>query len=179
MAVAALAGRRLDKTGTMPARFPSSSIANVRKQIEAVLVSERIDLLVSSAASGADLIALELAANLEIRCRVILPFESTRFRETSVVDRSSDWGPIYDEVIARVSLTNDLVILPSTGLSDEGSYACVTEAIIDEAKRAAMPELAYAVLVWDGQPRGANDFAEQFFKLAYREGMKLRVVLTL
>lgn len=96
-----------------------------------------------------------------------------------MVDRSNDWGPIYDDVVARVSLTSDLVILPSTELSDEDSYARATEVIIDEAKRAAVPKLAYAILVWDGQSRGTNDFAEQFFKLAYREEMKLRVVLTL
>lgn len=179
MAVAALAGRRLDEAGAMAPRFPRSSIASVRKQIETVLVSEGIDLLVSSAASGADLIALEIAVHLGIRCRVVLPFEPVQFRETSVVDRSSDWGPIYDKVITRVSEASDLIVLPPTGKADGDSYARATEVIIAQAKQAAQPDPGFAILIWDGQSRGNDDFAEQFFKLAFSEGMKLRVILTL
>jgi hypothetical protein len=44
---------------------------------------------VRAAANGADLVALRVARQLGIRCRVVLPFSANRFRRVSVTDRQA------------------------------------------------------------------------------------------
>ena len=176
--VAALAGRRVDRAGASTIRFPASSIPKVRAGVEQVFLEEGIGLLVSAAASGADLIALEVAQRLRIRCRVVLPFEASRFRATSVVDQSNDWGVLYDSIISEVEAMGDLVVLEGER-SDDAAYAYTTIAILKEANAAAHPQLATAILIWDGTSRGEDDFADQFRRLARAAGMRERVISTL
>ena len=61
-----------------------------------------VRVLVCSAASGADLLALGVASEMGIRRRVLLPFARALFRETSVADRPGDWGERYDRVLNEV-----------------------------------------------------------------------------
>ena len=70
MRVAALAGRRLSG---VDGAFPPERVAAVRERIEAALVREGIELLVCSAADGADLVALEIAMRLGIARQVVKP----------------------------------------------------------------------------------------------------------
>lgn len=177
MVVAALAGRRIDAANAPKSRFPEERIATVKACLRKVLLNENVSLLVCAAASGADLLALEAAQALGIRCRIVLPFEPERFRSTSVIDTSPAWAAIYDPIISRVRADGDLIILKNRG-SDEQAYELTTSVIISEAKLAAAPGIAIAILVWDGQSRGINDFADQFRQLARDEGFKERVVLT-
>ena len=51
-----------------------------------------MSVLVCSAACGADLIALQAAGRVSLRRRIVLPFEPSRFRDSSVVDRPGDWA---------------------------------------------------------------------------------------
>src|SRR5438552_4042532 len=95
MIIVALAGRRIDAEGA-PARFPLDQAPRVRERLDALLLELRPAALVCSAACGADLLALEAAAALNIPARIVLPFEPGRFRTSSVVDRPGDWGPRFD-----------------------------------------------------------------------------------
>jgi hypothetical protein len=179
LAIAALAGRRIDAAEASPARFPASEIRRVSSEIERALVEEKVQLLVCSAASGADLLALEAARKLRIRSRVVLPFAVSRFRATSVTDRSEDWGELFDQIIAPIKAAGDLVVVDDRlNDSDDDAYAQTTRVILNEAKRAASPDAAIAILIWDGKSRGENDFADQFRRLADIAGMKRRVILT-
>src|SRR3954454_21697157 len=98
-AVVALAGRRMDAPGTEPPRFPLENVPVVRQRLAAMLAKESAVALGFSAACGANLIALEEAERLALRRRIVLPFSPERFRETSVVDRPGDWGPVFDRLI--------------------------------------------------------------------------------
>src|SRR6266513_899405 len=111
-AVAALAGRRIDAPDTKEPRFPLPMAPEVRKMLLALLRREKIRLLICSAACGADLIALDAALKLGIRCRVVLPFEPDKFRRTSVVDRPGDWGSLFDHALSVVESSGDLQVLP-------------------------------------------------------------------
>ncbi len=77
--VVAFAGRRIDTGGAKAARFPFANVCAVRAAIGASLEGIAPSLLIASAACGADLIALEAAANRHIRMRIVLPFLPARF----------------------------------------------------------------------------------------------------
>jgi hypothetical protein len=70
--VVAFAGRRIDTGGAKAARFPFANVCAVRAAIGASLEGIAPSLLIASAACGADLIALEAAANRHIRMRFCL-----------------------------------------------------------------------------------------------------------
>src|ERR1017187_7580444 len=129
--IIALAGRRVDSSDAKECRFPLRNVELVRTRVRAALIEMGAEALVSSAACGADLIALSEAGRLGLRRRVILPFERKRFRETSVTDRPGEWGPLYDHVLNEVEAAGDLVILQD--VPDDEAYSTANRAILDEA----------------------------------------------
>jgi hypothetical protein len=175
--VAALAGRRIDPPNSTSLRFPLSHVASVRTKIKETFLSEKIDLLVCAAASGADLIALEEASKLKIEYRIVLPLDPTEFRASSVTDRPGSWGPSYDGLVATARSSKNLIVVEKQ-LSNEDAYHYATQVILEEANAAAAPEKALAIIVWDGRSRGADDFSVLFRKLARKYGMREREILT-
>src|SRR5258705_3908251 len=111
--VCALAGRRIDAPNAPTPRFPLANIDNVRARIRATLAETGATALISSAANGADLIALEEAGALAVRRRIVLPFERARFRQTSVVDCPGDWGGLFDRILDEVGERGDLITIAS------------------------------------------------------------------
>jgi hypothetical protein len=162
--VIALAGRRIDAADAKSIRFASNpeSIDCVRRRLHRLFVSEGATGLVSSAACGADLLALEEAGRLGLRRKIVLPFDPGRFRESSVVDRGGDWGPLFDAAIKEVASRDDLIALQSESGSDP--YLEVNHAIIEEALAMGhdLRCRVSAVRVWEGQSRGEGDVTEEF-----------------
>src|SRR5262244_1087768 len=78
--IIALDGRRIDALDATRPRFPQQNVEIVRRRIRALLESENASILVSSAACGADLLALCEAASLGLRSRIVLPFDRETFR---------------------------------------------------------------------------------------------------
>jgi hypothetical protein len=152
--VTALAGRRIDKTDADPPRFPAENVSLVATRIEAAFKEHNAGMLVSSAACGADLIALEIAGKLKLRRRVILPFSVQEFKQSSVIDRPGDWGRIYDRVISEA----EIVIL-GFGRHDPEAYRATNVAILEDALSHGP---AAAFVVWDQKSRGVTDLTEQF-----------------
>jgi hypothetical protein len=177
--IIALAGRRVDSADAEQHRFPLWNVETVRVRTRAVLKEKGATALVSSAACGADLIALSLAGELGLRRRVILPFERSRFRETSVVDRPGDWGPLYDRVLDDVEAANDLVILQNA--SDDDAYSAANREILDQAVELAnaVHQPATAVLIWDGVSRGEHDLTDEFGVEARKRALAVTEVQTL
>ena len=178
--IVTLAGRRTDPQDALPARFPLEQSASVRAAIEQLLKDHRATALVSSAACGADLLALEVAGRLGIRRRVVLCFAPERFRATSVIDRPGDWGPVYDRVLAELDKTGDVVTLAGH-LAGDAAYAAANEAILDEAASLALQGATdvVALLVWEGAPRGDADMTEDFGRAAEKRGYRVEQVKTL
>jgi hypothetical protein len=177
--IIALAGRRVDSADAKESRFPLRNVEMVRIRAHTTLKENRATALVSSAACGADLLALSEAGKLAVRRRVILPFERRRFRETSVIDRPGEWGPLYDEVLDEVTAAGDLVILQNR--SEDEAYSAANHAILDEAVglAEASHEPAMAVLVWDGVSRGDQDLTEAFRSEALQRGLPVTEVRTI
>lgn len=174
--IIALAGRRVDAVDATVHRFPLQNVEQVRQRTREILQDHGATVLVSSAACGADLIALSEAGLLGLRRRVILPYGRMRFRETSVSDRPGGWGPLYDQILDEVDSVSDLVILGDG--SDEEAYTAANQAILDEAiaiGRSAH-EFLIAVLVWDGISSGDHDLTEEFAIEARNRGLEVAEV---
>lgn len=181
-AVIALAGRRIDPIDAQPSRFPFENAPAVGERIEAFLVRHRAQALVSAAACGADLLALEAAGALGLRRVVVLPFAADRFRVESVIDRpggEARWGSAFDRVLSELPAA-DLLVLGSAGHGTE-AFVKANEGIIDNALRLAreLNAEAIAVIAWDGKPRGDDDVTAQFAASARDHGMAVEELATL
>lgn len=178
-AIVAAAGRRIDPADATEARFPSAAVPETLRRIRDVLVRRGGITLVTSAACGADLLALSAATDLQLRRRIILPFEPQRFRATSVTDRPGDWGPVFDKTILSLETGGDLLILDEP--ADDSGYDAVGEAILDEAERMSREDgyRLVAMVVWDGRPRPGVDLTTRFRESARRRGFEIEDVLTI
>lgn len=141
-------------------------------------------MLVSSAACGTDLIALEAAAALRIPFRIVLPFAPERFRASSVTDRPGDWGPLFDRMIADASSRDELLVLKGGddgNDADDEAYAKANVAILDQGDALAHSYRAsrLALIAWDDSSRGSADFTQQFRSNAQARGWTIEVVRTL
>jgi hypothetical protein len=179
--IIALAGRRVDNPDAKQHRFPSTDtgIKILRKRIGVMLQSHRAEALVSSAACGADLLALVEAGQLGLRRRVVLPFRRDKFRTTSVTDRPGDWGFIFDEVVNEVEKRGDLLFIQPS--SEDKAHVEANHAIVNEAlslgEKRRVPVVA--ALVWEGKSRGEDDLTEEFGVYARKMGLPIVDVLTL
>jgi hypothetical protein len=182
MKVVALAGRRIDAEDADVARFPLDQADQVKQRLDTLLRELRPDALVCSAACGADLLALEAAAALDIPATIVLPFEPALFRASSVVDRQGDWGARFDAVMARATADRIHVIESLDGEEDD-AYAAATVTILDDAQKLAAQAAGeearlVAVTVWDGVSRGDGDLTDYFRQHAARRGFEEREIRT-
>jgi hypothetical protein len=164
----------------MRPRFSSAPdvVDLVRRRICAKLLTLQATVLVSSAACGADLLALEEAGKLGLRRRVILPFDCDTFRSTSVTDRPGNWGPLYDAVLDEVQALGDLVIAPAA--PRDKAYLETNHHIINEALSLAktLQNPVTAVRVWEGTSRGEGDLTVEFGDYAQMKGISVCEVIT-
>lgn len=176
--IIALAGRRIDAENAKQPAFPLENAPLVRQLMRELFERERPDVLICSAACGADLVALDLARELGIASRIVLPYDVAQFRATSVVDRPGDWGRLFDEIV-RDREDRELINLELPSGSDE-TFAATNRAIIEQSQNAAKhAPPAIAVLAWEGKPREGFDLTYDFAELAHRTGMPVREIPTL
>jgi len=178
--VIALAGRRIDAPGVVTPRFPLGNVDIVRDRIRILLEELRPKTLVCSAGCGADLLALEVSAELGLRRRVVLPFPVDRFLLTSVADRPGDWAGRYSAAMSAVEAMGDLLVLGQDE-SDAEAYARVNRVILEEAwmAAAAMQDEIRAVAVWDGRSHSQLDMTLNFVHAALQKGVKISEIFTL
>ncbi len=178
--VVALAGRRPDPPNAEKPRFPVANAPHVQQRIRQVLIDRKAELLVCSAACGADLLALECAGELGLRRRVILPFERNRFRAVSVVDRPGDWGARFERVLDEVEARGDLVVLNYSS-DDPKAYHATNRRLLQEGRNLAREtgRRLLVVVVWDGTTRRDADVTADFRREARRLGLPVSEVKTI
>jgi hypothetical protein len=178
--VVAVAGRRVDAPNADILRFPASKVPAVTQRIRTMLVSASACTVVCSAACGVDIIALEVAAELGLRRRVVLPFGRALFREKSVADRDASWGDRFDQVMQAALSSGELVEL-AYQTNDPNAFAATNATILDAAVHEASTAgiRAIAMVVWDGVPRGADDVTKGFLTEAQHQNLDVIAVSTL
>ena len=103
-------GHMVDRPDRARQRFPQSLEAAVRGALRERLAAIAPLALYSSAACGADIIALELMRERGGETHVVLPFPLTEFRRVSVDFAQGDWGARFDRCLAEadsVTVTSD------------------------------------------------------------------------
>jgi len=178
--IVALAGRRIDAAEAKEARFPAKNASAVQQSIRDFLIDNSASVLVCAAACGADLLALEAAGELVLRRRIVLPYDKETFKRTSVTDRPGDWGERYDRIIAEVEAQGDLVEF-NHDKDEEATYFATNLDILDQAARIAaemVEEEVAALIVWNGESRGAQDVTEHFRDEAHRRGLQVSEIIT-
>ncbi|SEU06525.1 hypothetical protein [Hymenobacter actinosclerus] len=175
--VTALAGRRPDEINAEVVRFPLDNIIAVREQIKQLFSKQRFTHLVCAAACGADLLALDVATDLDVECHIILPFEPSEFLLASVTDRPGGWKQLYDRLIIAAEKSDNLYLLGYSRDDDE-AFSKTTKAIVAHAKKLANGKPASAIVVWEGQSRGNDDATEEFAILSRNEGLHTVEIIT-
>ncbi len=187
--VLALAGRRIDAPDAQASRFPAKNVQKVRVRLRSLFQTQQTATLICSAACGSDLLALDVAGELDIERYIILPYDVPRFRADSVADRPGDWGLLFDRICAEVAdgCSGHLLVLNSTEENQAG-WDSANSSIIDKAIELSQsvtasmtePDLsAVGVVVWDGVPWGAADVTSRFARLVKQRGLRLVEVSTL
>ena len=174
--VVALAGRLIDRPGSTRSRFPLRNIPKVRARLADTLADLNVRDLVSSAAAGADLLALEAAEARGIRRHVILPGDPSDFREHSVASRPGPWPVLFDQLVLTPAprLTLETLGLPVT------AYTEVNAAILERAQALARDAgtVPVVVLIWDAD-RGDGDTTADFGDRAQAAGFQRLEISTL
>ncbi len=177
--VIALAGRRVDAPNAAVERFPEKNLDRVRDEIASFLVTTGAKALVCAAVCGADIIALEQAALLGLRRRIVLPYDRRAFKTSSVIDRPGDWGDRYDRIVAEVDALGDLIEYRHDQENDETYFATNNDILNQAAELGAELETETAALVvWNGESRGADDVTGHFREEAKRRGMPVTGIIT-
>jgi hypothetical protein len=177
--ILAVAGRRIDANDAESARFPLGNVQQVSKAVAALLKQKNVSAVVSSAACGADLIVLSESGELNLRRRVVLPFNREEFRKKSVTDRPGEWGPIYDNILDNASAKGDLVVLATDGKEDP--FIAANNQILEQAAALGREqhERIGAAIIWDGTERGEPDYTAEFARDARQRNLEVFEVQTL
>ncbi len=184
--VIALAGRRVDAPDTSAHRFPYENISQVRAALREVFQRQNAATLVCSAACGADLVALDVAGEMNIERHIILPYSEARFRADSVVDRPGDWGELFDRICAEVKQQGHLLVM-DMNIANQVGWTRANEVIVEHAHRLAekantdsgrRSHRAIGVVVWNEVPWGDEDVTAAFVREVKRWGIPLITVST-
>jgi hypothetical protein len=177
--IVALAGRRIDALDAEEKRFPLEMEEVVYSRIREFFHKNSVEILVSSAACGADLLAQKAARELGIERHIILPFGREKFRETSVTDRPGDWGKLFDEVCDEAEREGNLTVLEGFEDDEENAYSAVTTEIIKRAKSLqSKDEKVLAVAVWEGEAKDETDETASFIEQAKAQNIAVKEIPT-
>ena len=174
--VIALAGTRIDEPNPREIRFAPENVALVRRRLRQLFKEYQAKALVCSAACGADLLALDVAEELGIQTRIVLPFDPGTFRETSVTDRPGNWGELFDRLYKASEKRGEVVIVQSQA-DPHQAYVLTNERILSEAESLGRDRVL-VVTVWDGASRGSEDMTAKFASAARTRGFAVIEVLT-
>ncbi|MEP6585061.1 MAG: hypothetical protein ABJA90_12380, partial [Ginsengibacter sp.] len=143
----------------------------VREKLRQFFAATDIDYLICSGACGADLIALEVAGQLGISRKMVLPFDAKTFRSSSVTDRPGNWGKLFDNIYTQLHKESNVIIL-GYDKDDNESYEKANFDILNTADSLFEKgsekdkEKKLALIIWEGAPKNADDTTDHFKKEA-------------
>ncbi len=179
--VAVLAGRRVDAADAPVARFPMQNVKKVKEKLKQFFIANSIDYLICSGACGADLIALNVAGQLSIARKMVLPFDAETFRSSSVTDRPGNWGELFDIVHNELHKESNVIIL-NYAEDDKDVYEKTNFDILNTADsifeklKETGDRKKVALIVWEGSPKDANDTTDHFRKEAKKRSYTIEEI---
>jgi hypothetical protein len=182
--IVVVAGRRIDPPNPTAVRFPLTSRGAVATRVRRALTSLAATTIVSSAACGSDLLALNAARSIGARRRIILPYQEDWFLQDSVTDRPGRWEDLYHILLDEARATGDLIVLDQPRGSDD-AFRAANDAILADAQRLAAeerptdPARALAgLIIWEGASRGPDDVTDHMRQRLAAAGATIATVLT-
>ena len=169
------AGRRVDAPDAQSPRFPAANVDAVRQRIVQFFDAQSPVALVSSAACGADLLALEVAGQKNVERYVLLGAEPDVFRKDSVTDRPGNWGEMFDQVMNSAKV--EVLKLPA---GQEG-YLQTNLDLFERAQELAteLGTTVAALVIWNEESRGADDVTAHFLEEANQRKIGATEISTL
>lgn len=169
------AGRRVDAPDADAPRFPAANVDAVRQKILDFFNKHSPSALVSSAACGADLLALEVAGKKHVTRYVLLGAEPAVFRKESVTDRPGNWGAKFDQVMKSAKV--EVLKLPA---GQEG-YLQTNLDLLNRAQALAkqLGTSVEALVIWNEEARGADDVTAHFLTEARQRKIPVTEISTL
>jgi hypothetical protein len=128
------AGSQPDSKERSEARFPQETEAEITHRIRGLLQDLKPRLVFGALAAGADILIAEAAREEGIPFRALLPFDTDKFRETSVSGSGTRWTQRYDRLISEA----DIECLDEE--VQESAYTSHNASMLDAAARIAEAE---------------------------------------
>lgn len=183
MMVVALAGRRIDAPDAGTHRFPFRNINMVKERLRAFFLSSKASVLVCSAACGADLLALDIAGELNLERRILLPFSPGVFEKKSVLDCEGDWQTKFESICNEVGSAGNLTILHLQE-DEQNVYERTNIEILNLAESIAglndnNNKNIVALAVWEGGSRGPDDATAHLLEEAKKRKIPIAEINTL
>jgi hypothetical protein len=167
-------GHRIDEPGRKVARFPNTPAAEAeaRRLIREAVVQEQqaggTIIGIAGAASGADILFLEICAELGIATRLYLALPADQFSAASVVSAGPQWVARYNRLTSnaqprilseRKELPNWLATDRDYGLWERNNLWMMFNALAENAARLTL------IALWNGLdgdgPGGTKDLVMQ------------------
>lgn len=151
VAVAVFAGHRVDAADSAQQRLGVGQLSAVRARLRECLRAQRIGIVFSAAADGADLLLLEALTQAGGQSHLVLPTDVDTFRRLSVAN-DPYWQALFDRVLdAAASLTiasDGLEELDDTALN----YANEVSLGLARIKAQEIGADLVGLSVWDEHP---------------------------
>jgi hypothetical protein len=130
--IAAFTGHRIG------ANFPAQNAASVRERLADVLREQQVKFAFCSAASGSDLLFIEILLDHHVDVEVFLPFPIVDFKRTSV-GPDEHWLDCFDTLMTRLGHRVTVLSTEAPARDDPKPYVRCNEAIHAAARKKAEP----------------------------------------
>jgi hypothetical protein len=183
--VVVVTGHRADAPDRKPPRFPNTkeSIDKAKAWLRERVTTEKAETrgsisAIAGAASGTDLIFLEVCAELGINTTVVLPIPRQDYCRDSVADGGPDWVERFNRIVnanppVLLSESAELPVwaasIPDYGVFQRGNIFMIEAALI--APHADVTLLA----LWNGKAGDGPGGTADMVKLAQEQGAKVCV----
>jgi len=153
--VLAFAGHMIDAPGRVSPRFPASAEPAIREALRARLAAIAPLAAYGSAASGTDILCLEIARALGAETHVVLPFPAAEFRSASVQAAGGDWGERFERALAAADSVTIASDHRASGSMATFEYANLILTGMARLRAQMLDTTLTCVAAWDPGAAGA------------------------
>jgi len=166
-------GHMMDAPGRKEPRFPATMYqdvaASIRNSIKAAWMDNDHLLFISSAARGADIMALEVAQRLEIDTTIVFPHKREMFIRNSIGEPDA-----FCWERRMKGLLNDAATVTLPGTGEPSDYSKANDYMVEIALKDSgnVSLLAF----WDMKPGGGVGGTEHFVNSLKSSGRDVEII---